>query len=267
MQKYIATAIKKDVNNPTPEGETPAVGIAVYVYLKSTGAQAVIYSDNGVNQETQPLLTDGNGRVEFYAANGRYNIQYDLPSGFQTDEDIILYDESDDIATTEEAIARTNDSKKMTPKKVFDSYSQFGIGKSGATGDLDFDIVSRVNSGIYAINATCTITAPQGQSISDAYLITSTRVSSGSLAQQMQIYSPRAFPKLFLRTATNNVFTPWVEFFSNDNLIFAQNSSGSTILSNTNVSGSSLTPPNTGTFKNVQTTEVPNNSYGIFLRV
>lgn len=173
----------------------------------------------------------------------------------------------DEKASTAEAKAGTNDSKKMTPLKTFESFGQFGIGKSGTNGNLDFDTVSSVRSGIYSIDSSVTLTPPSGQSNFEAYLITSTRVGLGSLAQQMQIYSPRAVPKLFIRTATSNVFSDWVEFINSEDLVFAQNISGAPILSNGNVPGASLNPPKTGTFKNVQTTDVPNNSYGIFTRI
>lgn len=100
MQKYIGIAIKKDVNNPLPLGETPAVNVDVFVNL-TTGPLATIYSDNGLTPITQPLKTDANGRFEFYAANGRYNITYDLPSGQITDEDILLDDPADETLTGE----------------------------------------------------------------------------------------------------------------------------------------------------------------------
>lgn len=128
MEKKYITAIKKDVNNPSPAGETPAVGVDVYVYVKSTGAQAIIYSDNGVTQKSQPLTTDEKGQVWFYAANGRYNIEYQLPSGTQTDEDIALYDKDDDIATASEAGAGADDSKIMTPLKVSQYCSDRNVG-------------------------------------------------------------------------------------------------------------------------------------------
>lgn len=105
MQKYIGVAIKKDVNNPTPEGETPAVNVDVFINL-TTGPLATIYSDNGVTTVTQPLKTDTNGRFEFYAANGRYNITYDLPSGQIVDEDILLDDPADESSTGEANTSR-----------------------------------------------------------------------------------------------------------------------------------------------------------------
>lgn len=96
MQKYIGTAIKKDVNNPSPAGETPAVNVDVRVVVTSTGAPANIYSDNGttiIDQNT--YKTDANGNHEFYAANGRYTIRYLLADGTIEYTDILLFDIED----------------------------------------------------------------------------------------------------------------------------------------------------------------------------
>ena len=124
MQKYIGTAIKKDVNNPLPAGETPAVGASVTVRLQSTNALATIYSDNGVATISQPIITDSGGRYEFYAANDRYKIEYDYNGATTTIEDVSMLD-IDDVAmqsltkaTAAQAQAGTNDSAYMTPSKV-----------------------------------------------------------------------------------------------------------------------------------------------------
>jgi hypothetical protein len=96
MKRFNGTAIKKDVNNPTPVGNTPAVGVDVYVKLNSSGTLATIYSDNGVTPIVQPMTTGANGQFSFYAANERYNIEYSLPSGTLVVLDELLYDPDDD---------------------------------------------------------------------------------------------------------------------------------------------------------------------------
>lgn len=96
MQKYIGTAIKKDVNNPEPIGETPAVNVDVRVVVTSTGALANIYSDNGTTIIDQNnYKTDANGNHEFYAENGRYTIRYLLADGTVEYTDISLFDIDD----------------------------------------------------------------------------------------------------------------------------------------------------------------------------
>lgn len=96
MQKYIGTAIKKDVNNPAPAGETPAKNVDVRVVVTSTGALANIYSDNGITPINQDnYKTDDNGNHEFYAENGRYTVRYLLASGVVEYTDISLFDIND----------------------------------------------------------------------------------------------------------------------------------------------------------------------------
>lgn len=55
-------------------------GATVSVYNSSTATLATIYSDNGVTPKSNPFLTDAlDGRFNFYAANGVYDIVYVYP--------------------------------------------------------------------------------------------------------------------------------------------------------------------------------------------
>lgn len=96
MKKTYITAIKKDVNNPSPEGETPAQGISVTIKTDQ-GALASIYSDNNKTVKANPLTTDSNGQAWFYAENGVYTYEYDLPSGTRVEEGNLIFDPDDQV--------------------------------------------------------------------------------------------------------------------------------------------------------------------------
>lgn len=94
MKKTYITAIKKDVNNPSPAGETPAQGVSVTIKTDQ-GALANIYSDNNKTIKANPITTDSNGQAWFYAENGIYTYEYDLPSGTRIEEDNLIFDPDD----------------------------------------------------------------------------------------------------------------------------------------------------------------------------
>ncbi|WP_208507940.1 SGNH/GDSL hydrolase family protein [Variovorax paradoxus] len=71
MQKY--------QNNIADRSGNAVAGLAVTVTLQAGGGLATIYSDNAGAVAPNPLTTDSNGYFEFYAADGRYNI--DAPGG------------------------------------------------------------------------------------------------------------------------------------------------------------------------------------------
>jgi hypothetical protein len=52
------------------------------------------------------------------------------------------------------------------------------------------------------------------------------------------------------------------ELYHTGNLIYAQNTSGATVNSNSTVSGANLTPARTGTWRNVSGSNIANNGYG-----
>lgn len=74
-------------------------GATVVVYQAGTQTPATLYSDNGVTQTTNPLVTEMlTGQFNFYAANGVYDIQYFSPGAtFDPDKSrrIALFDIND----------------------------------------------------------------------------------------------------------------------------------------------------------------------------
>lgn len=60
------------------------------------GAVATIFSNNGTNQQSNPMTTDANGRFAFYAADGRYNLTVTINNvQYGEQRDIILNDPAD----------------------------------------------------------------------------------------------------------------------------------------------------------------------------
>lgn len=86
MQKYANTVVNRS-------------GAAIYgasvTVLNAAGAVAVIYSDNGSTQKSNPMLTDANGSFEFYAANGVYSLSVDTGAEVRQHSGILLHDPGD----------------------------------------------------------------------------------------------------------------------------------------------------------------------------
>lgn len=88
MQKYF--------NSVAYANGRPVVNAQVLVQTFPGGANATIYSDNGITTQANPLLTDSNGEFSFYAADGHYSL---VISGTtittQVLNDILLEDPAD----------------------------------------------------------------------------------------------------------------------------------------------------------------------------
>ena len=73
MQQYQDSVLTQNASGITVVG----AGLTVHVYNAGTVVPATVYSDNGItviDQLLAPITTDINGKFEFYAANGRYDV-------------------------------------------------------------------------------------------------------------------------------------------------------------------------------------------------
>jgi len=70
----------------------------ITVYISGTLELATIYSDEGITPKENPFLTDENGRFEFYAPDGKYDIEVS-GEGIQTYKirDITIVDVRDAV--------------------------------------------------------------------------------------------------------------------------------------------------------------------------
>lgn len=95
MQKY--TDLVLGLNGQTL---VPVVGASVTVLTYPGGANATIYSDNGITPTANPLTTDNTGRFSFYAANGRYSLLVTYQTVSYSIQDIPLLDDPANGQTT-----------------------------------------------------------------------------------------------------------------------------------------------------------------------
>ena len=88
MQKFV-----DDIATVVGGSLAPLASASCAVYLTGTSTLASIYSDNGVTALTNPTTSSDTGRLQFYAADGRYDIVVTKP-GFNstTITDVLLED-------------------------------------------------------------------------------------------------------------------------------------------------------------------------------
>jgi hypothetical protein len=66
--------MRQQVFTATNDTGQPIQGLSVTVRYGGTATNAPLYSDNGVTTVTQPLTSDGQGNVKFFAADGTYDV-------------------------------------------------------------------------------------------------------------------------------------------------------------------------------------------------
>lgn len=88
MQKYIDTVLVEN-----PDGVAALQAATITVYQAGTTTLAAIYSSNAGVGKSNPFTSDSLGRIEFYAADGRYDILVEK-TGYasQTIYDVLLED-------------------------------------------------------------------------------------------------------------------------------------------------------------------------------
>lgn len=77
----------------------PMTGVTITVKDVVTGANASLWSDDGITTKANPFTNDANGSFEFYARNGRYHVE--LAKALATfvaadSQDLVLWDPRDD---------------------------------------------------------------------------------------------------------------------------------------------------------------------------
>jgi hypothetical protein len=123
----------------------PMTGVTVTVKDAGTANNASIFSDNGSTAKANPFLNDANGSYEFYAANGRYDIQL-VKTGVTfvaaDTSDIALYDPAD-AAAAFGAPVYTDELTGLGLANGTDATNDINIGVGAAASD-DATITSRV---------------------------------------------------------------------------------------------------------------------------
>jgi hypothetical protein len=150
MQKYI-----NDIIGTSGSTLSPITGATCSVYLTGTSTLATLYSDNGVTPKANPISSSSTGRIEFYAADGRYDISV-VKSGYTTVtlSDILL----EDLADATPGVFTTVTASSLTAGRV--AYAGTG-GLLQTAAALTFDgttLASTKFSG--ALNGTVGATTP-----------------------------------------------------------------------------------------------------------
>jgi hypothetical protein len=150
MQKYV-----NDIATVVGGSLAPLASASCAVYLTGTTTLASLYSDNGVTALTNPTTSSDTGRLQFYAADGRYDIVCSK-TGYATTTitDVLLEDPANagDLLYLPDgtgAVTRTIQGKLRETVSVTDF---------GAVGDATTDDTAAINTAIAYLNSTGTET-------------------------------------------------------------------------------------------------------------
>jgi hypothetical protein len=93
MQKYV-----NDIATVVGGSLAPLASASCAVYLTGTTTLASLYSDNGVTALTNPTTSSDTGRLQFYAADGRYDIVCSKAGYATTTIADVLLDDRDTVS-------------------------------------------------------------------------------------------------------------------------------------------------------------------------
>lgn len=165
--------------------------------------------------------------------------------------------------TSAEALAGTDNSGAMSALNVSQFVKQY-IGNDSPNSITSDDSYVVDESGVFGYT-TGDANWPTG------FITGSTMLNmvytTGASGIQSQIMINRDGARAVIRGRNVGTWGGDNEIYLSSNLIDAQNVSGSTVTPNDTVSGSSLSPAQTGTWRNVCGNDVTNNGYGLFKKV
>lgn len=264
MRKFILQAINQF--DDTISGNA-AANVEFNVYNNGGGLADIYTNDgSGLIDQSSPLLTDANGKYEFYADNGRYSILFvDETIALQNDlTDIAIYEYGSagarDAATTAQALAGT---AGVIPDAagVHAAFNQYGIGSR----TLDVDVIngSNIPSGLY--RTPLTGGSPTGDGYWHTIFLNRTGINTAAAVIQIKDGLTWGSPRMFFRVrGSASTWSTPSEVYHTGNLIHTQNLSGAAVTANATISGANLNPAKEGTWRNVSGNDVLNNGYGLW---
>lgn len=221
-------------------------GAEYTVVNESTGTDLTIYSSREGASKSPPYFADSSGLMQFYVDAGTtFRVVVTGPTGSfasRYNQGLLLIESPTD----------TTDGRVMTTG----AGGLLGVSPS-FSGDLD--TLTKFQS--VTTSTSTTNRPPFGSS---NWHIISSEFSSSAATQFAQDYVNNICA---IRHKVSNVWSSWQELYHTGNLNYAQNTSGSTRASNATVSGSGLTPAQTGTWRNASGGDILNNGYGLWVVV
>jgi len=150
------------------------------VYIANTLGAATLYSDNGVTPLANPFLSSATGRIDFYAANGRYDVVVSK-TGYLTVtisdielDDLLAPSGSNSVGYLPAgagAVATTVQTKLRESVSVLD-FGAVGDGVTDDTAAINLAIVAGTNvffpAGTYLINTSILVTGKNNVSLQGA---------------------------------------------------------------------------------------------------
>lgn len=152
MQKYV-----NDIATVVGGSLAPLASASCAVYLTGTTTLASLYSDNGVTALTNPTTSSDTGRLQFYAADGRYDIVCSK-SGYTTTTitDVLLEDPAQGqdlyyLPAGTGAVSRTVQGKLQETVSVTD-FGAVGDGVTNGTASLQTAMTAAGDVNFFAGN-------------------------------------------------------------------------------------------------------------------
>jgi hypothetical protein len=224
----------------TDTGDT-IPGAEYTVVNEITGTALTIFSSREGAAKSPPYFADSTGLIQFWVNAGTtFRVAVTGPTGTFTsrwNQGLLLQESPTDASN----------GRVLTT-------GAFGLGAMDTP--LNNSISAFLPAGFYQTSAGAT----------DFPVVNSSRLVFGrSSTRRAELYigTELASPptRAWVRGGDPSV-AAFRELYHTGNLIYAQNTSGATVNSNSTVSGANLTPAQTGTWRNVSGSNIANNGYG-----
>ena len=176
MQKYV-----NDIATVVGGSLAPLASASCAVYLTGTTTLASLYSDNGVTALTNPTTSSDTGRLQFYAADGRYDIVCSK-TGYTTTTitDVLLEDPAQGqdlyyLPAGVGAVSRTVQGKLRESVSVTD-FGAVGDGVTDDTAAFNSALTASSGNPVYVPAATYNLASAVSSSTTPLWLATGVNI-------------------------------------------------------------------------------------------
>jgi hypothetical protein len=259
---YTITALELNQSDATTSGKQVVIGASCSMYIQPADTAVLLYDNAAGSNGSTAKSTGADGQVTVYIESGDYRVSTNSVSRYITVTSIASLP-TFGTAATADVTTNVLDTTAGRLTKVGD----YGVGASHLNSAGNFNDVTL--SGLYSFTSGAT-----GEPISSAINTTLVmKTGDSTIGTELNI---RGNPiggndiRAHIRgydTSDPTQNTSWAELWHSENLNYLQNTSGSTSASNATVGGSSLTPTQTGTWRNVSGGDILDNGYGLWSKV